>query len=183
MQIVLVVKGCYRPLSGEPVCCRLFLYLFLSLHSPRCWCLWVWCSLLLRFGFFSLVGPCWSELLTHPHFSKLPCAKFLHHLDRVFGNLPGVFVPQLSFGLHTGPLQFTTQAVCFVWMEKANARSSVLYVQRAHHSITNIQLSSIHLKFRSVQFGGQIIITAHQYILNTFSKSRTVSSEQFLRTW
>lgn len=57
-----------------------------------------------------------SFLLTHPDFSKLPRSKFLHHLNRIFGNLPGVFVPRLlSFGFYTRAVQFSTQAICFVW--------------------------------------------------------------------
>lgn len=71
---------------------------------------WVLTSCFSLFLFF------FSFLLTHPDFTKLPRSKFLHHLDRIFGNLPGVFVPRLlSFGFYTRAVQFSTQAVSFVW--------------------------------------------------------------------
>lgn len=56
------------------------------------------------------------SLLTQPDFSELPRSEFLHHLDRLFRNLPGAFIPRLlSFGSRARTVQFTTQAICFAW--------------------------------------------------------------------
>lgn len=73
-------------------------------------------SLFVSLCFFFFLSFILSFLLTHPDFSKLSRSKFLHHLNRIFGNLPGVFVPWLlSFGFYTRAVQFSTQAICFVW--------------------------------------------------------------------
>lgn len=50
--------------------------------------------------------------LTHPHFSKLPSPEFLHHLQRVSGNLPLILSPWLLGGSYlTGGVETLTQAV------------------------------------------------------------------------
>lgn len=89
--------------------------------SSVCFCL-VYKLLIPTFGCWLPEFVCFSLFLflsfslTHPDFSKLPRSKFLHHLNGIFGNLPGVFVPRLlSFGFHTRAVQFSTQAICFVW--------------------------------------------------------------------
>lgn len=63
-----------------------------------------------------------SSLLTQPDFSELPRSEFLHHLDGLFRNLPGAFVPRLlSFGFRARTVQFTTQAIGFAW--KVNTKT------------------------------------------------------------